>query len=434
MAKERRDGGHGVGWREAGNGWRRRERLLLGFLGGLLLGLGAVLEEVLASPDATAAEGHAFDPRQGLVVGAARDVRLLVLVFAGLGLGGVGHGLERGHEGGEAIGAERVGVDADGGEELLKRLVLVGGDAVGDEAEAFGGRRRGRVDLIDLLAARAPAEDGGEQGHRGVEAGRRRRRPLEVVDLAHGGVLDGDEVDHVDLGRVAQAGGRRHVALDCLVLPDVVLKGFEGELGATGDSVADHAGVLRGDQRLVLGVGVRGSRAEGDEELVATPVSLVDELVRGDGVPECVCEGGEQLAVFELHGVLGQDGGVLELGGNLREVRRDHLLAVEGRADGFRGGVVGGHALDCWWAGLLEAVAVLDLLGDDVRTLESVYGELAVGEDGGVVLEEGLEEALALVELADLEDETLEVGVVVVRPNDWSAVGGDGNELVGDVG
>ena len=107
---------------------------------------------------------------------------------------------------------------------------------------------------------------------------------------------------------------------------------------------------------------------------------------------------------------------------------------MEGRADGFRGGVVGGHALDCWWAGLLEAVAVLDLLGDDVRTLESVYGELAVGEDGGVVLEEGLEEALALEELADLEDETLEVGVVVVRPNDWSAVGGDGNELVGDVG
>jgi hypothetical protein len=120
---------------------------------------------VLAAPDAAAAEGHAFDPRRGLAVGAARDVhrRLLVLVLAGLGLGGVGHGLERGHEGREApVGR------ADGGEELLERLVLVRGEAVGEEAEALGGRRGGRIDFVDLLAARAPAEDGGEQAHRGV--------------------------------------------------------------------------------------------------------------------------------------------------------------------------------------------------------------------------------------------------------------------------
>ena len=80
---------------------------------------------------------------------------------------------------------------------------------------------------------------------------------------------------------------------------------------------------------------------------------------------------------------------------------------------GAHGGVVGDHALDCWWARILEAVAVLDLLGDAVRSFEGVHGELAVGEDGGVVLEELLEEALALEELDDLEDGAFEMGVVV---------------------
>jgi hypothetical protein len=258
--------------------------------------------------------------------------------------------------------------------------------------------------------------------------------PLDVVDFAHRGVLDGDEVDHVDLGGVALAGGRGHVALDGLVFLDVVLESFEGKLGAAGDSVADHAGVLRGDQSLVLGVGVRGPLAEGGEELVAAPVGLVDKLVRGDRVPEHVREGGEQLAVLELHGVLGQDGRVLELGGYLGEVRRDRLFAVEGRAYGFRGGVVGGHALGSWWARLLEAVVVLDLLGHDVRALEVFHGELAVGERGGVVLKEVLEAARASVELANLVEEAFDVGVVVVRPNDWVAVGGDGDELVDGVG
>ena len=54
--------------------------------------------------------------------------------------------------------------------------------------------------------------------------------------------------------------------------------------------------------------------------------------------------------------------------------RRDRLFAVEGRAYGFRGGVVGGHALGSWWARLLEAVVVLDLLGHDVRALEVFHG------------------------------------------------------------
>jgi len=31
---------------------------------------------------------------------------------------------------------------------------------------AGDGRRGGRIDFVDLLAARAPAEDGGEQAHR----------------------------------------------------------------------------------------------------------------------------------------------------------------------------------------------------------------------------------------------------------------------------
>ena len=100
----------------------------------------------------------------------------------------------------------------------------------------------------------------------------------------------------------------------------------------------------------------------------------------------------------------------------------------------FRGGVVGGHALGSWWARLLEAVVVLDLLGHDVRALEVFHGELAVGERGGMVLKEVLEAARASVELANLVEEAFDVGVVVVRPNDWDAVGGDGDELVDGVG
>jgi len=101
------------------------------------LDLGQSLKRCLPppTPQRQRAMPIAFDPRRGLAV----HRRLLVLVLAGLGLGGVGHGLERGHEGGEApVGR------ADGGEELLERLVLVGGDAVGDEAEALGGRRETR--------------------------------------------------------------------------------------------------------------------------------------------------------------------------------------------------------------------------------------------------------------------------------------------------
>ena len=54
-----------------------------------------------------------------------------------------------------------------------------------------------------------------------------------------------------------------------------------------------------------------------------------------------------------------------------------------------------------------------DPVSGEERARVGVNGELAVGEDGGMVLEEGLEQALALVELADLEDETVEVGFVV---------------------
>ena len=49
-----------------------------------------------------------------------------------------------------------------------------------------------------------------------------------------------------------------------------------------------------------------------------------------------------------------------------------------------------------------------------------------------MVFEEGLKEALALEELADLEEGALEVGVVVARPNERDAVCGGRGELVDD--
>ena len=77
-------------------------------------------------------------------------------------------------------------------------------------------------------------------------------------------------------------------------------------------------------------------------------------------------------------------------------------------------------------------MVVLDLVGDEVHAVGTVHGELAIAEDGGVVLEEGLELALALVVLAYLEEESFDVGVVVVRPDDWNAICGGRRELVDD--
>ena len=82
-----------------------------------------------------------------------------------------------------------------------------------------------------------------------------------------------------------------------------------------GDAVADDAGVLGGDECFVLGVGALGAGAEELEELVAAPVGGVDQLVGRDRLAERVRERREQPAVLRLNGVLGQDGGVLELGG-----------------------------------------------------------------------------------------------------------------------
>jgi hypothetical protein len=58
MAEERRDGGQGIGRREA-RGWHGGGEGLLRLLGGLLLGFRAVLEEVLATSDAAHETTHA---------------------------------------------------------------------------------------------------------------------------------------------------------------------------------------------------------------------------------------------------------------------------------------------------------------------------------------------------------------------------------------
>jgi hypothetical protein len=265
---------------------RRRSRgeCPLGLLDGFLLGLWAVLVKVLATPDPAAAEGHPLNPRDRLVVGVARDVegRLPVLV-AGLGLVGVRNRLQRGDEGREALRVERGADDAglaDGGQERLENAGVVGGEA---EARC----RRCGVDLIDLLAASTPAEDGGEQRRRLVEVRRRVGRALELVDLADRRVFDGDEVDHVDLGCVGLAGELRYVALDGLVLLDVVLEGLQLELGAVGNAVADDAGILGGDECFVLGVGVLGAGAPPagltSSDALAAITALLSQIVVDGG-------------------------------------------------------------------------------------------------------------------------------------------------------
>ena len=59
---------------------------------------------------------------------------------------------------------------------------------------------------------------------------------------------------------------------------------------------------------------------------------------------------------------------------------------------------------------------------------------LRVGEHRGVVLEEGLEEGVALVEAPDFEEEALEVRVVVICPLEWDQIGSDRHVLVGVLG
>ena len=70
----------------------------------------------------------------------------------------------------------------------------------------------------------------------------------------------------------------------------------------------------------------------------------------------------------------------------------------------------------------MEVVLVLYAVGGEERAPVVVHSELAIAEDGGMVFEEGLKEALALEELADLEEDALEVGVVVTGPNERDAV------------
>ena len=94
--------------------------------------------------------------------------------------------------------------------------------------------------------------------------------------------------------------------------------------------------------------------------------------------------------------------------------------------------LVVGEALRRRRARIVEVVLVLDAVGGEERAPVVVHSELAVTEGGGMVFEEGLKEALALEELADLEEDALEVGVVVARPNERDAVCGGRGELVDD--
>ena len=99
--------------------------------------------------------------------------------------------------------------------------------------------------------------------------------------------------------------------------------------------------------------------------------------------------------------MLRQDSGVRALVGDLGE-RRSRLAAVVRRARGVARDLVVGEALRRRRARIVEVVLVLYAVGGEERAPVVVHSELAIAEGGGMVFEEGLEETLALEELADL--------------------------------
>ena len=75
-----------------------------------------------------------------------------------------------------------------------------------------------------------------------------------------------------------------------------------------------------------------------------------------------------------------------------------------------------------------------DLVGGEEDGGQGTYGKHAVVEYCSVVPKEGLEEAGTFVVPAYFIEVAQDVGVVVILPKDGSAIGEDGDELVGVLG
>ena len=72
---------------------------------------------------------------------------------------------------------------------------------------------------------------------------------LELIQLSEGGVAEGNEIDHLDLGAVSGSHGRGEVDLGSLILLDENPQRGEGELAL--DALRLHGVVVGGDHGQV---------------------------------------------------------------------------------------------------------------------------------------------------------------------------------------
>ena len=142
-----------------------------------------------------------------------------------------------------------------------------------------------------------------------------------------------------------------------------------------------------------------------------------------------------------------------DVGERLKEIRVLLLNVMDGEHDGTgvvigrcdrrelgRGGSTEGgargvelrQARDRGRSRIVEAVVVDDLARHEVDGREGVNGKLAIAQRHRAVLEEGLKLAVALVELASLEEDAVDVRVDPI-PLDGSAIGVGRLIAVGDV-
>ena len=133
----------------------------------------------------------------------------------------------------------------------------------------------------------------------------------------------------------------------------------------------------------------------------------------------------EEGGVFLLHGVVGDDDGVLV-------VVRDGGEQRPGRT-GTRAerdfGVVRDEPIDGRRADVVEGLRVGDGASDEVDGRRGFHSESSVGERDRAMPDEWLEETLVLVVPAGLVEEAEDGGIVPI-PVQWDPVGREGNEHV----
>ena len=159
------------------------------------------------------------------------------------------------------------------------------------------------------------------------------------------------------------------------------------------------------------------------------PYGSIGDMASSGNAFEDVHPRAEKARVFVANGVRCNDDGVLVSIGDCGEGRRDGARVRAGRGPGRE---VVDEVLEPSHRGrarrvVAVALAIVELVGDEVDGICGINGKLAAADDCGAVLEEVLEVSRAPEEFAHLVQEALEVRGVAV-PDDDGAIGVRRNE------